>query len=149
MAKTIDTIDDWFAPTIEEVAAKAGLRVRVENPRLVICGFDMGEGRMQDVWIRPVGTDAGGNVLCRLSSPALRLESGALLGQRAASGLLRENGQLAQGSWAIECADQCDFLVATETQILLTMQPEEFQGIVLALATAADALEQRLGKDFF
>ena len=42
-----------------------------------------------------------------------------------------------------------DYLVVLKTQILTTMDPEEFKSAMLGLATTADSMEKKLGVDKF
>jgi nitrogen fixation protein FixH len=147
--KTIENVEQWFAKDIEEVARQAGLKVQVVNPVQITCGIGFQNDRSQTVWIRVLGTDAEQNVLCRFSSPALEMEADQLLGQQAANDLLRENLQLAHGSWGVEVVGDKSYLVVYRTQIATAMQPEEFKSAILGLASTADAMEQKLGKDAY
>ncbi len=138
-----------FSQFLTEVAAKSGLKVRQLGPSAIVVPFDMGEGRTQNVWVRALGTDGGGNLLVGIYSPALKMPEGQLLSREAANGLLRENVNLAHGAWAIQKMEDGEYLVLFDTQIAQTMDPEEFTASVRSLAAAADAKEKSLGSDAF
>mgnify|MGYP005836847323 CR=1 FL=1 len=138
-----------FADFLTQIAGKTGLKVRTISPSAVVVPFDMGEGRTQYVWVRAVGTDGRGNLLVGIYSPALKMPEGQLLSREAANELLRENINLAHGSWAIQKMEDGEYLVMFDTQIAQTMDPEEFAASVRGLAAAADAKEKSLGSDAF
>ncbi|MBI5208616.1 MAG: hypothetical protein HY927_01425 [Elusimicrobia bacterium] len=138
-----------FADYIEQLAKKAGMVVNKTNPDLVVIPFDMGGGRHQNVFVRPMGKTGDGNVIIGFFSPALKMPSGQMLGQKSANDLLRENAKLAHGAWAIEKIENDDYLVVYDTQIAQTMEAEEFKASAYALSSIADEMEKRLGADSF
>jgi hypothetical protein len=138
-----------FAEFVERIAARTGLVVKKHNPSLVIIPFDMGRGRKQNVWVKPIGLDHMGNLIIGFSSPALQMPTGQMLSQETANKLLRQNANLPYGAWAIEKSEGGEFLIVFDTQIAQTMQPQEFEASVRTLAQAADAMEKELGVDVF
>ena len=116
-----------FGDFITQVATRAGLKISERGPSSVTLLFDLGGGRKQKVWVRSRGTSRDGKLIVGFFSPALQIPAGAMLGQKAANELLRENVKLAHGAWAIEKAGNEECLVAFDTQIAQTMQPEEFK----------------------
>jgi len=138
-----------FAEFVEKIAAEAGLKVIKRSHTLVIVLFNMGEGRKQNVFVKPLGLDHKGNLVIGFSSPALQMPADQLLSQDVANDLLRKNTKFAHGSWGIERQGENDYLVAFSTQLAHTMQPQEFEAIVRMLSRAADDMEKKLGVDLF
>lgn len=138
-----------FAEFVEKIATEAGLKVIKRSHTLVIVLFDMGEGRKQNVFVKPLGLDHKGNLVIGFSSPALQMPADQMLSQDVANDLLRRNAKFAHGSWAIERQGENDYLVAFNTQLAHTMQPQEFEAIVRVLSRAADNMEKTLGVDLF
>ena len=138
-----------FADFIRTVAAKAGLSVDVRSPDMVICPFEMGEGRHQNVFIRPMGTTNAGNHIVSFFSPCLKLAANQQLGQKAANDLLKKSAKLAHGAWCIDTVGGEDYLGVIETGIAQTMQPEEFQAACRSISWVADEMEKQLGADAF
>ena len=125
------------------------MKIEDSGPENVTLVFDMGSGRSQRVWVRALGTDAAENLIIGFFSPVLQLPTDEMLGQKAANELLRENAKLAHGAWAIQNTTDGEYLVATDTQIAQTMDHQEFEASVRALAATADAKERELGADVF
>lgn len=138
-----------FGDFIEKVAAKANLKVEKRAENLVVVPFDMGDGRFQQVFVRPMGVEFGNQLIIGFFSPALKMPKGQMLGQKTANDLLRRNSELPHGAWAIEKIGDEDFLVVFDTQIAQTMQAEEFRSSVLSLSKVADKMEKDLGVDVF
>ena len=139
-----------FTEFISGIAAKANLKVQVKSPDLVVVPFDMGEGRFQNTFVRPMGKTGAGHFIVSFFSPALKMpaDQGGL-GQKAANDLLRKNSQLPHGGWAIDRVDNDDYLGMIDTLIAQTMDPEEFYASCLALAKIADDFEKTMGVDVF
>lgn len=142
-------IEKTFADFVESVASKAGLKIVKKDANVAVAAFRMAEGRSQTVWIKPVGFDVHRNLIVAISSPALKMPKGQMIGQQKANDLLRENAKMAHGAWAIEDVDGDGYLVALDTQIAATMQPEEFEASVRGVAATADQMERKLGVDVF
>ena len=138
-----------FAEFVEKIAAEAGLKVIKRSHTLVIVLFNMGEGRKQNVFVKPLGLDNKGNLVIGFSSPAFQMPTAQMLSQDVANDLLRRNATLAYGSWAIAREGENDYLVVRDTQLAHTMQPQEFEATVRSLSQAADAMEKTLGVDLF
>lgn len=138
-----------FEQLISRMVREAGLAAERRGPELFVVRFDMGGGRFQRVFIRPMGQTGAGHLIVGFISPALKMPPEQMLGQKTANALLRENAKLSYGAWAIEQVDGDDYLVALETQIAQTMQPDEFTASVHAVSRLADAMEKRLGVDAF
>jgi hypothetical protein len=136
-----------FSEFLQRVAGRAGLKIMQREPTGVTLAFGFEDGRSQKVWVRAVGHDGAGNLIIGFFSPVLQLPAGVMLGQKAANELLRENAQLAHGAWAIHQVEQGEFLVAFDTQIAQTIDPEEFEATVRGLAAMADSKEQEMEKD--
>jgi hypothetical protein len=138
-----------FSDFIRNVAARAGMTVRVSSPEQVIVPFDMGDGRSQNVFVRLLGKTNEGHFIVGMFSPALKLPAGQPLGQKTANDLLRRNGTLPHGNWAIVTIDNEDYLGMFDTHIAATMQPEEFRSSAYTLSRVADDMEKQLGSDSF
>jgi hypothetical protein len=142
---SIPTIDQTnFADWIEYIAAKAGLATQQLSERLVVIQCPLGQGRMQTVWISPVGQDPLKNTIISISSPALKMGTGQWLSQQLANDLLRQNARMMHGSWAIDKVEGDDYLVVFDTQIAETLDTQEFAASVRAAAILADEMERDL-----
>ena len=116
-------------------------------------GFDMGNGRKQMVFVRYTGTTPDGqNCIC-FWSPCMQLKKGGLFGHQMGKGqaieLLRRNSMLAFGAFALINFDSADVLAVMSSQIVETMEVEEFKTHISCVALAADAYEMEVGKDEF
>ena len=138
-----------FADFVRNIAARASMTVRVVNPEQVIVPFDMGDGRSQNVFVRLLGKTGEGHFIVGMFSPSLKLASGQPLGQKTANDLLRRNGTLPHGNWAIVTIDNEDYLGMFDTHIASSMDPEEFKSSAFTLSRVADDMEKQLGSDSF
>jgi len=138
-----------FTEFLDRVASRAGLKIAERGPVSVTLLFSMEGGRSQKVWVTALGKDPDGNLIVGFFSPVLQIPAGAMLGQKSANELLRDNAHLSHGAWAIQKVRDEEFLVAYDTQIAQTMDPAEFKASVCALAAIADAKEKELGQDVF
>lgn len=139
-----------FADFIQVIAIEANIPVKWINPSLVSVSCDLPGKRKQTVFIEPIGTDPENNLIVGFFSPALKLPPGQMLGQKMANELLRDNSRLFHGAWAIIKLSDGEYLVASDTQIAQSMQPQEFRASTFAVAATADAKEQELtGADVF
>lgn len=138
-----------FAEFIQQVAARAGLKVNVVNPELVVVPYDMGEGRSQNTFVRPMGRTGAGHNIVSFFSPALKMPAGQELGAKTANDLLRRNSKIPHGAWAIDQVDGADYLGVMETHIAQTMDVDEFSAACVVVAKLADEMEKTLGTDSF
>ncbi len=138
-----------FTDFIVSVAAKANLKVRVAAPDLVIVPYDLGEGRSQNTFVRPMGKTGAGHLIVGFFSPCLKMVPDQELGAKTCNDLLRRNAKLPHGAWAIDRVDGSDYLGVADTQIAQTMQPEEFAASCFVTAKLADDMEKTLGTDAF
>ena len=153
-APTAQEIDQVLQKVLQ-IASMAGFNVEPHpNARdTLAAGFDMGGGRKQMVFIRYTGTTPDGhNTIC-FWSPCMQLKKGGLfghqLGKTQAIDLLRRNSMLAFGAFALINFDSRDLLAVMSSQIVETMEVEEFKTHISFVALAADAYEQEIGKDEF
>ena len=138
-----------FADFCEQMAKKAGLPLEQKTNEFVTVVFKTGESRYQRVWIRPFGTDYKERQLIAITSPAMVLSKGQQLSQKVANELLKDNCKLAHGAWAIQESDKEDYLIAIDSLIADTMEPEELESSAGVVAMLADEMEARLNVDTF
>ena len=122
-----------------------------EDDMLVI-SFDMGRGRSQMVYVRYIGQTPDGHDSVLFMSPCLELKIGLFsgLGRRRAVDLLRRNAQLRFGSFALFAfKGGTDVLMVVSSQIVDTMEVEEFKTHVNCVALVADEYERECGHDNF
>ena len=138
---------------VSQTAGMAGMDVeRVPDGSAIAIGFDMGEGRHQIVYIRYVGQTPDMQDVISFDSPCLSVKKGSAdeLTQEQAVDLLRRNSRLLFGHFALESVgDLEEMLVVGSSQILQTMDMEEFEAHVRSVALTADEYEKELGKDEF
>ncbi len=132
---------------IKEKVEEAGFKVADENDDSVLLFFDMGKGRTQRVMLRYLGRDNLEQDIIGISSPALALNKGELLGEQTANRLLFDNSRMSHGAWALQSFEEKIYLVMLDTQILDTMQKEELISSIKAVISSADQLEKELGDD--
>jgi len=138
---------------IAEVAMLAGIRGSLdsENGRFV-AGFQMEDGRSQEVWVNPTIRLASGAQVVTFSSPCYQYSKGFLKGMSKgdAIDLLRRNEKTAFARYGlITLKDGSDIVMASADQILDTLDAAEFHAHIWAVATAADSLEKEKGVDRF
>lgn len=140
-----------FADAIEKMCGEIGFNIGRQNDDVATVSFDMGDDRDQTVWITPMGTNPDDELVISITSPALNMSDmpDIMLGQKTANNLLRENAQLFTGSWAVEELGEDTYLVAVDTQIMSTCDPEELRASILTVAHMADNLEKQMGVDNF
>lgn len=135
---------------IHQVAGMAGIKGQRDG-NLLSFAWDFGEGRDQMVYIAPFAeTDDGLNVIC-FFSPCQRLGTGFLSGisKQTALQLLRTNSELDFGHFAVMKLGGDEMICVRATQILETMEVQEFEQQCLAVARLADAWEEKIGKNEF
>lgn len=139
-----------FIKTITPYATQAELSLTTQNDRVGCLDYDLDGGRKQRVYVVASGKDADGYDMVEFSSPALELNnSGQDLSQEKANELLRANAGFAHCAWAIQQVDDKDYLVATSSRILSTLDQEEFTAAARHVAVAADNFEAEFGVDLF
>jgi hypothetical protein len=135
---------------IQQVASMAGIKGQRQG-ELLSYGWDFGHGRDQMVYVAPFAeTDDGLNVIC-FFSPCQRLGTGFLSGmsKQVALQLLRTNSELEFGHFAVMKLGGEEMICVRATQILETMEVQEFEQKCLAVARLADAWEEKIGKNEF
>ncbi|MCL4741182.1 MAG: hypothetical protein KJZ54_03175 [Phycisphaerales bacterium] len=137
---------------VEEIAGLAGYKVsRHPSGGLLVVAFDMGRGRTQNVFIAPCGTTPDGKNVVTISSPCMAVKKGLFkgIGRAQALDLLRRNAMLTFGHFAIASAGDCEGVMVCATQIVETMEIEEFEALVNTVAIVADEYEREHGQDRF
>lgn len=138
---------------VEQIATMAGYKVQQhpQMPDMIVCPFDMGNGRSQVVYLHPCGQSFEGQDVICFMSPCMSVKKGLLKGlsKKVASNLLQRNSCLKTGAFAIVNFDNIDLLVVRSTQIVDTMEVEEFRMHVNACAVIADEYEREHGTDVF
>ncbi len=138
---------------IEEIGTMAGYKLarHPQLPDMLVCPFDMGNGRSQSVYIMPSGQTPAGEDLACFMSPCQALKKGLLgsMSKNQAVDLLKRNAGLVTGCFAIESMGDTDMLVVRSTQIVPTMEIEEFKFQVNLVALIADEYEREHGNDVF
>ncbi len=114
-------------------------------------GWDFGRGRDQMCYVAPFAeTDEGLNVVC-FFSPCQKLGKGFLGGMSKSTALqlLRINASLDFGHFSLMTLGGDEMICVRATQILETMEVEEFKQNCVNVARLADAWEEKIGKDDF
>lgn len=135
---------------INQVATMAGIRGHRQG-NLLVFGWDLGRGRDQACYVAPFSqTDDGLNVIC-FFSPCQRLGKGFLSGMSKSSAMqvLRINSQLEFGHFCLMTLGGEEMVCVRATQILETMEVQEFRENCQAVAGIADAWEEKIGRDDF
>ncbi len=135
---------------IARVAKLAGIDGKQQGEMLVY-GWDLGDDRDQMVYVAPFGETAGGLQIICFFSPCERLGKGFLsgIGKETAVQLLRLNSQLDFGHFCIMTLGGDELLCVRTTQILETMDPEEFRQHCAHVAQLADSWEEKIGRNEF
>ena len=143
-------VGEWsFMNCITDIATKANIPLEQRQENFVTVNVNFGNGRMQRVWIRPFGLDSKNRHLINISSAAVVLPKGQMLGQAYANNLLKDNSRIMHGAWAIVEGDKEDYLVAMDTLIAETMEAEEFEASTFIVGLLADEIEKNSGHDAF
>lgn len=143
-----------FIETITPYAKKAGLNLVTQNERVGCLDYILNDGRKQRVYLVASGCDADGYDMIEFSSPALELgtknqDTSPDISQAKANELLRANAGFAHCAWAIQTVDHRDYLVATTSRILDSLDQNEFTAAARHVAVAADKFEAEFGVDLF
>lgn len=153
---TIANPSEQIAAVLEKVtqiATMAGYTVKpIPERNFVAVPFDMGNGRKQVVYIRYIGQTPDEQDVVSFDSPCLEVKKGWLRGlsKDKALDLLKRNANLLFGAFAIEQLEgDHDVLIVCSNQILDTMEVEEFDAHVRAVAVIADEYEKEHGQDVF
>ena len=138
---------------VEEIGAMAGYELsrHPNTDEMIVISYDMGNGRTQTVYVHSCGKTPEEQDLVCFMSPCQAVKKGLLkgMGKDQAIDLLRRNGQLVVGSFAIDNIDGTEILVVRSTQIVDTMEVEEFRFHANFVAIIADRYEQEHGEDVF
>lgn len=135
---------------VEQIAAMADIEGH-RRGEAIYYNFGLPGGRSQLIAVTEFAeTGDGMHILCFLS-PCQRLGSGffSRMKGKTALELLRLNATLPNGHFCLASLDGEEHLCVRSTQILETMEVEEFEAHCGAVATLADLWEMRLGKDEF
>jgi hypothetical protein len=138
---------------IEGIANMAGYQLshHPQIPEMLVCDFDMGNGRSQIVYIMPIGQAPDGEELVSFVSPCQRIKKGLLgsMSKNQAVDLLRRNANLIAGCFAVQKVGDVDILVVRSSQIVDTMEIEEFKFHINLVGAIADEYEREHGTDVF
>jgi hypothetical protein len=138
---------------VEEIGAMAGFQLshHPSIPDMIVIPYNMGNGRTQTVYVHFCGKTPEDQDLICFMSPCQAVKKGLLKGlnRDQAIDLLRRNGQLVVGSFAVQDFGGTDILVVRSTQIVDTMEVEEFRFHANFVAIIADRYEQEKGTDVF
>lgn len=139
-----------FIQAITTYVEKAGLVLSTQNDRVGCLDYQLDGGRKQRVYVVASGTDCDGHEMVEFSSPALELAGdNREISQSKANELLRANAGFAHCAWAIQDVDGKDYLVATTSRILGSLDQDEFTTAARHVAVAADNFEAEFGVDLF
>lgn len=135
---------------VEEIAAMADTPCERRGDTLVAT-YHFHDGRDQTVYIIECGETANGMHMIGFFSPCQKLEHGSLaeLSKDRAVELLRRNSSLLMGSYCLRNTGTSDLLGVRATQILETMEVEEFVACCASVAVIADSYEREMGQDSF
>lgn len=140
---------------VSQVADKADFKLHPHpNGSVLMVKFNMGDGRSQTVYIEHTGKTFDGQDCVTFMSPCKVLKKERILGgglnKNQVMDLLRRNAKLHFGSFALETFEgRNDVLVVMSSQIVETMDVEEFKTHVSFVAYAADEYERECGQDVF
>ncbi|MGD2109635.1 MAG: hypothetical protein PVI86_09615 [Phycisphaerae bacterium] len=140
---------------VSQIATMADMACqKVPDDHMLVLGFDLGGGRRQAVFLRYLGQTPDGHDIVTFMSPCLEVKKmGFLRGglsRNQAIDLLRRNAMLGFGSFALTSyAQGREVLMVVTTQLVDTMEVEEFRTHVCFVAAAADEYEREHGYDRF
>lgn len=135
---------------VDQIAKLAGITGRQVGD-LMSYNFNLGSGRSQAVWVgRFDETPSGLQVICFVS-PCQRLGGGYLSSMTRAQAIdmLRINAQFSFGHFCLMNIGEEEMICARTTQILDTMDVEEFKAHCYSVAQMADGWEEKQGRDEF
>jgi hypothetical protein len=137
---------------VESVAAVAGLRGAIDEGREHFqMGFETGNGRNQQLFVRPTGPTHDGKTIITFLSPARTLSKGMFAGlsRQDAIDILQMNENLYFARFGIwESATEVT-VVASVDAVLETLDAAEMRTLAYAVVNAADAYEARFGVNRF
>ena len=137
---------------VRKIGTTAGYELVVdESGDLLVAPFIMPDGRAQTVYIQYRGQTPDGKDIISFLSPCLEIKSGILKGLRKnqAVDLLRRNSNLFFGHFGLFEFRGAEVVMSSSSQILETMDDEEFQVHINYVATVADSYEREVGQDRF
>lgn len=135
---------------INQVAAMAGIRGQRQG-NVLVYSWELGGGREHICYVAPLReTDAGLHIIC-FFAPCERIDQGLLSGMSRVTAikLLRYNANLDFGHFCLMKIGEEELLCVRATQILETMEIQEFEENCLGIVRLADAWEEKLGRDEF
>jgi hypothetical protein len=133
---------------VAELAAQVGLVGRLEeDTRRFFLGVDLGQGRLQGVYVRD--SSHAGRSTVTVFSPGLQMEKAAFqaLLPRLALDLLRANEAMTLARYGLIENDQDALVMASVDHLLDSFAPADLQASVFAVAQAADRCEREFGRD--
>lgn len=135
---------------VQNIAKMAGL-VGQRKGDLLIYPFDLGNDRKQLVFIDQFDETSDGNHIIRFLSPCEKLGAGMFggIGKAKAVKLLRLNAAMRAAHFCLMNLGDGEYVCARATQILETMEVEEFKEHCLAVCLFADKWEETIGRDDF
>ena len=140
---------------VNKVAAKANYKLHPHpNGHVLMIKFNMGNNRSQTVYIEHTGKTFENQECVTFMSPCKVVMKDKILNSGLSKNqmldLLRRNAKLHFGSFALEAFEgRNDVLVVMSSQIVDTMDVEEFKAHVAFVAYAADEYERECGQDVF
>lgn len=135
---------------VAEVATLAGIKGKLDDDKeRFSAGYRFDDGRTQVVYVREIRTP-GGLGVC-VYSPAARYKKGFFggLSRKDAIELLLRNDALCFARYGLRDIDGEHYVVASVDLLLETMDPDELAAAMGSVSAAADAWEERTGKDDF
>jgi len=133
---------------VAELAAEIGLVGRLEeDTRRFFVGVDLGQGRLQGVYVRD--SSNRGRPSVTVFSPGLQMGRSAFqaLQPGLALDLLRANETMTLARYGLIENDQYALVMASVDHLLHSFAPADLQASVFAVAQAADRCEREFGRD--
>lgn len=137
---------------VESIAALAELRGQIlDDGSHFRMGFGAGQGRSQQIFVRPTGYTPDGKVIVTLFSPARRVMKGMFkgLGREQAMELLRLNENTFFARFGIWESKTEVMIVASVDAILDSLDADEIKAYSHYVCSAADQYEAKHGGDEF
>jgi hypothetical protein len=145
-------MDESIVGILEGMAREAGYEPEEHKDSIVVT-VQLEGGRKHVVHISEAGRGGKGMRIVSFVSAVQRLNKGLLgksMKHATAIDLLHRNARMPFAAFCLLAgADGQDTLCVRSTQLLETMDPEEFQASCLCVAQFADEYEATLGKDEF
>jgi hypothetical protein len=135
-------------PRVAKALEELDINFEVDSDGDFKFGFNLGEGRSQLGFIRSKTFEFGGLEMREIFS--VGLNSFGAFDARTANFLLEQNGNVKIGGWAIARDDKDHHLALFSAKIAADLAGELLMGVIYAVLTTADRIEERLsGRDDF